>query len=152
MKGLIFGRTTLYFVLTASLSLGFPAPSHATDHWPAYAMPTKQSEVAAHAALVKIRPTFTQCLKDAGGSTPPTKDCMDDEYSYQDKRLNRTYKQLMASLGKESGQKLRDEERRWIRWRDGRCNKQEAELAGYGCEIEMTADRATQLEHRLTSR
>ncbi len=77
---------------------------------------------------------------------------MDDEYDYQDGRLNLVYKQLMVSLSKDGQAKLREEERRWIRFRDGYCNKEEAELASYGCEIEMAADRATQLEDRLKSR
>lgn len=151
MKGLTLARTTFfYFAFATSSSSGFSMPCHAADHWPAYAMPTRQSEVAAHGALVGIRPSFKQCLGAAGGSTPPSRDCMDDEYSYQDKRLNRTYKQLMASLGKSDALRLRAEERRWIRWRDGYCNRDEAELAGYGCQIEMTADRSAQLERHTT--
>ncbi|WP_266168547.1 lysozyme inhibitor LprI family protein [Dyella subtropica] len=139
-------------LFATAFSMAFVSLSCSADQWPAHPMPTKLSEVAAHSALIKIRPSFKQCLGDAGGSTPPTKDCMDDEYDYQDGRLNLVYKQLMVSLSKDGQAKLREEERRWIRFRDGYCNKEEAELASYGCEIEMAADRATQLEDRLKSR
>jgi len=74
---------------------------------------------------------------------------MDEEYAYQDERLNRSYKRLLLTLSASEQIKLRDEERRWLSWRKHRCGKYEIELAAYGCELEMAADRATQLEERL---
>ena len=79
-------------------------------------------------------------------------DCASVEHAYQDKRLNAVYKQLMASLDAEDKRKLKAEERQWIVYRDQTCNAEnQPETAPEGCQVETTADRATQLEARLNS-
>jgi uncharacterized protein YecT (DUF1311 family) len=115
-------------------------------------MPKKLSEVDAHSALIKLRSSYGKCLDDAAGVVPVSRDCMAVEYKYQDKRLNAVYKKLMSLGTKDEQATLRNEERRWIAYRDSTCNAQEPQLAPEGCEVEATADRATELEARLRSK
>jgi len=126
----------IIFVLTARVA-------HAQDH---------AGQVKAIA--IDTRASYATCLTAASGATPDMKQCMGAEYSYQDKRLNKAYKSLMATLGKDQQTKLRSDERRWIAYRDAHCSLdpnggQAAELDAYDCSVQETAKQAGTLEDRL---
>ncbi|WP_254063229.1 lysozyme inhibitor LprI family protein [Rhodanobacter sp. L36] len=109
---------------------------------------------AGNAGANKTRASYAACVTKAAGVTPDMKQCMGTEYAYQDKRLNRAYKALMATLGKDQQATLRDEERTWITYRDSHCaldpnGGQAAELDAYDCSVEETAKQASALEDRL---
>lgn len=136
------------------LLLGCTIPWHSyADDWPAHPLPTRGEDVAAYGRAIKLRESLDKCLKDAAGTTPGIRDCMNSEHAYQDKRLNTAYKQLMALLNDGNRISLRDEERRWISFRDKFCapddSGQGQELETDECLVDQTADRATQLEERL---
>jgi uncharacterized protein YecT (DUF1311 family) len=103
-----------------------------------------------------IRTSYSTCLKAAGGVTPDMQDCIGTEYDYQDNRLNRVYKALMARLSKTEQAKLCAEERKWIAHRDAYCALppdagQGQRLESNGCTMEQTAKRAAILEARSPS-
>lgn len=100
------------------------------------------------------RPSYAACLTTAAGVTPAVKRCMGAEYAYQDKRLNKAYKALMATLDKNQQTKLRGSERIWITHRNSHCvldpnGGQAAELDAYDCSVQETAKQASTLENRL---
>ena len=80
-------------------------------------------------------------------------DCIAAEYEYQDGRLNKAYRALMATLGDEEKAGLRGAQRRWLAERDERCaydpdSGQAGRLEANECSLEMTASRAAELESR----
>ncbi|GGY17782.1 hypothetical protein GCM10008098_06900 [Rhodanobacter panaciterrae] len=124
------------------------------DQWPSHPLPAKSSEAVAYGRTIGLRPSLGACLKDAEGTTPGIRDCLRDEHGFQDHRLNQTYKKLMGSLNEADRKRLREEERRWISFRDKFCAPgsepgQGQELESDECLVDQTADRATELESRL---
>ena len=102
----------------------------------------------------ETRTSYATCLTAAAGATPDMKQCMGAEYAYQDKRLNKAYKALMAALDKRQQTKLRSDERAWIAYRNSHCaldpnGGQAAELDAYDCSVQETAKQASALEERL---
>jgi uncharacterized protein YecT (DUF1311 family) len=140
----------------ASLSIALTlasAPCFA-DQWPSHPLPTESSGATAYGRAIGLRPSLGACLKDANGTTPGIRDCLRDEHGFQDHRLNQTYKKLMGSLNEAGRKHLREEERRWIAFRDKFCASggepgQGQELESDECVVDQTADRATELESRL---
>lgn len=123
------------------------------DQWPAHPLPTKSSETAAYGRSIGLRPSLGSCLKQTDGTTPGIQTCLAQEHVFQDARLNRAYKKLMGSLNETSRKDLRDEERRWITFRNNFCSAgnepgQGQELESDECLVDQTADRATELELR----
>ncbi|MGG6462020.1 lysozyme inhibitor LprI family protein [Solilutibacter silvestris] len=99
----------------------------------------------------KLRPSYDECISAAGGVTPSMHDCIDAEYRFQDARLNSAYKAFMAKLGGKERTKLRDAQRHWIAKRDEQCasdpdSGQAGALDAYECRLELTANRAAELE------
>lgn len=145
-------RTAAYLLQGALLLL---ATACSAEQWPAHPLPTKSSEAEAYGQAIKIRPSLKQCLKDSGDTTPGMRDCLNEEHAYQDKRLNQVYRKLMANLEMAERESLRQEERRWIAFRDKFCAVapdpgQGQELDADSCLVDQTADRATELESRLS--
>ncbi|KJV36473.1 hypothetical protein VI08_04785 [Luteibacter yeojuensis] len=108
----------------------------------------------AVAAEPGLRPAYQQCIDATGGVTPDIKKCMSAEYAFQDRRLNNTYRTLMASLHGDAVVALRAEERAWIKEKEAKCDAgrepgQADELAAYDCSVTQTAKRAAELEKRL---
>jgi len=106
------------------------------------------------AGASSTRASYAACLAAAAGVTPDMKQCMGTEYTYQDKRLNKAYKALMATLDKDRQTKLRTSERTWITYRNSHCaldpnGGQAAELDAYDCSVQETARQASALETRL---
>ena len=121
---------------------------------PAGVAQAQVATVQGNASTNHTRASYATCLTAAAGVTPDMKQCMGVEYAYQDKRLNVTYKALMASLSKNQKAKLRSDERAWIAYRDSHCTLdpnggQAAELDAYDCSVQETAKQASSLEDRL---
>lgn len=76
-------------------------------------------------------------------------------YISDDKELNSVYRALSKSLDKSSFLILKNTQRKWINWRDGRClavqNKSNQSLGAYGstvhdgCIMELTEQRTLEL-------
>lgn len=140
----------------ASLSLAAAVTSNPcfADQWPSHPLPTKSTEAAVYGRAIGIRPSLGACLKETDGTMPSIRDCLRDEHGFQDHRLNQTYKKLMGSLSEAERKHLREEERRWMTFRDTFCAPdpepgQVQELEADECVVDQTADRASELESRL---
>lgn len=135
---------TLAFTLLMLVALTLPVSmANAQDV-------ARQNKIDTH----DTRASYTACLTAAAGVTSEMKRCMGSEYAYQDKRLNKAYRLLMAALGKSQRIKLRSDERAWIVYRDSHCaldpnGGQGAELDAYDCSVQETAKQASALEDRL---
>jgi uncharacterized protein YecT (DUF1311 family) len=85
-------------------------------------------------------------------------DC--DTYFLLDDKLNAAYKKLMASIATNESSSLRDAQRRWIKYRDEKCQYDEEKafeacaplnpscenLELDQCVIQLTSDRVRELE------
>lgn len=103
-----------------------------------------------------IRGNYQQCIDNTGGVTPDMQDCISEEYAYQDQRLNATYAQLLEVLNDDKDQMLRDAQRQWNTKRDLDCAPEGAPgqgqvLMANDCALQMTADRADELQNMLSS-
>ncbi|MEN5035947.1 lysozyme inhibitor LprI family protein [Pseudomonas sp. TWI929] len=101
-------------------------------------------------------PAYGQCM-DKASTTVAMSDCIGTETHVQDQRLNRVYKQLMAKLDTGQQKSLRDVQRKWLAYRDGNCQFHVqasggtmAQLEGGSCLMDMTRDRAAELERVLS--
>lgn len=100
-----------------------------------------------------LRPPYDTCISAAAGVTPEMQDCIATEYAYQDGRLNKAYKALMAKLDEAEKNTLRDQQRKWIVERDEKCfydpdSGQAGRVDAAQCSLELTANRADALEAR----
>lgn len=101
-----------------------------------------------------IRNTLDQCLDNASGVDPDIRDCLSDEIEYQDKRLNKAYQELLASLSPKRQLALRKAQRLWISFREKNCafywDSEEGGTAdrimAQECELDHRASRAKELE------
>jgi uncharacterized protein YecT (DUF1311 family) len=100
---------------------------------------------------------FDVCMDQSDGVTQSMVECIDAEVRQQDARLNRAYKELMASLSPPRQTQLRDAQRFWIKYRDANCafyyNPEGGTIvrieAGQ-CLLTTTATRAKELESFLS--
>ena len=63
-----------------------------------------------------------KCIDQSDFSTSAMRECNFQEFDAQDGRLNGAYRRLMAILPEQSRQTLRETQRRWISYRDKKCN------------------------------
>lgn len=129
------------------------SPSFA-GQWPSHPLPTRSADLAVYEQAIGLRPSMGVCLDESGGTTPGIRDCLAVEHEFQDRRLNESYRKLMASLSEATRKHLRGEGRRWLVFRDALCAPgsepgQGQVLESAGCRVAQTADRATELELRL---
>jgi uncharacterized protein YecT (DUF1311 family) len=111
---------------------------------------------AAHASPLTHADTsnsYAACMDKSAGVTPAMEDCIGEEFELQDRRLNRSYKALMASIPEKRRADLRDAQRKWVAFRDANCGfyydpegGSAARLASKECVVTLTAHRAHELE------
>lgn len=101
-------------------------------------------------------PAYGQCM-DKASSTVAMSSCIQAETQLQDQRLNRVYKQLTTKLQPAPQKSLRDVQRQWIAYRDANCTFHVqasggtlAQLEGGMCVLDMTRERAAELERVLS--
>lgn len=101
-------------------------------------------------------PAYSQCM-DKASSTVAMSSCIQAETQLQDQRLNRVYKQLATKLDAGPQKGLRDVQRQWIAYRDANCKFHVqasggtmAQLEGGMCVLDMTRERAAELERVLS--
>ena len=102
----------------------------------------------------KLTKNFKPCLDKAGGVTTDMINCISTELKYQDDRLNKAYKALLAELSIDRKKELQDVQRVWIKYRDANCKfyydpngGSIVRIASANCVLEETASRATELEN-----
>ncbi|WP_236237347.1 lysozyme inhibitor LprI family protein [Pseudomonas faucium] len=101
-------------------------------------------------------PAYVQCM-DKASSTVAMSGCIQAETQLQDGRLNRVYKQLMGRLDSTQQKSLREVQRQWVGYRDANCRFHVqasggtlAQLEGGMCVLDMTRERAAELERVLS--
>ncbi len=107
---------------------------------------------------IEYSSSYQNCLDNSGGSTSYMVKCNKQELKYQDKLLNKYYKQLMKSLPVAKQKELKSTQRLWIKYRDANCGFY-ANLTGgtmdilssSGCMVDMTAQRAEELKEMYGS-
>jgi uncharacterized protein YecT (DUF1311 family) len=100
---------------------------------------------------------YKACMDRSSGVTSEMLDCMGAEFTRQDARLNENYKRLMEKLSAKRKEALLEAQRAWIKFRDANCNfyydpegGSAAHLAGTDCNLNATANRATELRNLST--
>lgn len=99
-------------------------------------------------------PDFEKCMQ---GSNNP-RDCDNQEFDVQDKRLNKAYQNLMKVLPAPRQATLKKAQRLWVQFRDAHCDSwvdlsptagtMQIEFQAY-CLLETTYERADKLEKLL---
>lgn len=97
---------------------------------------------------------FTTCMDKSGGVTQAMVECIAAETQWQDARLNKAYKTLMAHLTAERKKQLQAAQRAWLTFRDTNCGfyfdpdgGSLARVSANDCVMTMTANRASELEN-----
>ena len=97
---------------------------------------------------------YKACMDRSNRVTSEMLDCISAEFTRQDARLNENYKRLMSKLSGKRREGLLEAQRAWIKFRDANCNfyydpegGSAAHLAGSDCNLNATADRATELKN-----
>ncbi len=105
------------------------------------------------AAEIQTSPQYKSCMDKSGGVTLKMRICNGNELKYQDKLLNKNYKHAMNVLDAQHRDELKKVQRLWMKYRDAKCNFLFGLtggtldlLIGGSCYIEMTAQRAGELE------
>ncbi|HWX01987.1 lysozyme inhibitor LprI family protein [Collimonas sp.] len=98
---------------------------------------------------------FYICEKKADAVTPEILDCVSQEFTKQDVRLNKAYRDLLSKLPQEKAEELRKVQRAWLGYVQAKCSflydghelsGQEDRVAANYCSIQERAERATDLE------
>ena len=92
-------------------------------------------------------------MEQSQGTAPAQQDCADTELAYQDDRLNRAYKVLLANLDDPDKRAAIQAQRAWLAFRDKDCGARAGRFGSNAgpatesaCLMESTACRAQQLE------
>ncbi len=108
-------------------------------------------------AEIHLSPQYESCMDKSGGVTLAMRICNGDELEYQDKLLNKNYKHAMKALDAKHRDELKKVQRLWMKYRDAKCDflftltgGTMDLLIGGSCYIEMTAQRADELEDIVT--
>jgi uncharacterized protein YecT (DUF1311 family) len=99
---------------------------------------------------------YSTCMDKAEGVTVNMLECMGDETSRQDARLNRAYKKLWSRQTPARKKQIQSVQRLWIKYRDADCDFHHAPDSGTiellnesGCQLQVTTERAAELEDLL---
>jgi len=116
------------------------------------ALPLTVSLIASAQAAEKQSPAFEKCMETAT-TTVDMVNCTNNETKLQDARLNKAYKSLSANLPAQRKSELLNAQRAWLKYRDANCNYIATLTGGTmdlvngnSCFMEMTTERAVQLE------
>lgn len=108
---------------------------------------------AAHAEEIGLSKQFSSCIDKSGGVTSAMLDCIGAETKAQDARLNKSYKDVIATLSPSRKAVLQEAQRAWIKFRDANCRfyldpdgGTMASVSAADCLMSGTATRAKELE------
>lgn len=96
---------------------------------------------------------YSICMDKSEGITSEMIDCGGIETHYQDTRLNKAYKDVMAALSPSRKKPLQNAQRLWIKYREANCNfyndpdgGTNSELNSSSCFMQETLKRANELD------
>jgi uncharacterized protein YecT (DUF1311 family) len=156
-------RTTMPFALALAAITTASAATLPTASPPALSQPEVINGVAIRSGIERlsyislryygIRPAYEACIKQSQGALPARQDCADAEFAYQDARLNRIYKSLLANLTRLDKHAAIEAQRAWLTFRDKDCSARAGRFGSDAgpatestCRMESTAYRAQQLD------
>jgi len=97
---------------------------------------------------------YDRCVQKAAAVDPAVLECIGDEYSRQDKRLNDAYRKLMASLKGDRKKQLLEAQRLWTKYTEANCGfyyapdgGTSARMISFECEVTARILRAAELEN-----
>ena len=113
-------------------------PVHGTvGNWgflqPRYASPMKRFVLAFLLVLAaplvartesepKLSAAYSKCIVQAGAVDPKVLECIGEEFTVQDRRLNVSYRALSAKLTPERRMQLQDVQRAWLKYSESNCD------------------------------
>ncbi len=107
-------------------------------------------------ALDAYSKSYKICM-DKAISTIDIIECTNTENSVQDKRLNVAYKKLISRQNAARVKQLTEVQKLWIKYRDANCGfyydpdgGSMARILANDCMLQMTKDRAIELESLMT--
>ncbi|WP_255595267.1 lysozyme inhibitor LprI family protein [Lysobacter sp. BMK333-48F3] len=126
-----------------------PAPADAA---PPAAAAASKDEPATDKEASMFRESYSKCAEATDGVTFEIQNCIEQEFVYQDDRLNAAYKRLQTLVPAAEMAVLRDAQRKWIAEKDKACawdaetEGQAQRIEANSCALKMTAERAVELE------
>jgi uncharacterized protein YecT (DUF1311 family) len=102
-----------------------------------------------------LRDSYYACAKSSDGSTWSIQSCIEEEFAYQDGRLNSIYRNLLGRLPEAGRAALRNDERSWLSAKEISCKwdpdheGQAQRIIANVCSLKKTAERASELERKL---
>ena len=120
--------------------------------------PTPEALSASDAAPsleLGLRDSYVKCAEATNGSTWEMQNCVEEEFEYQDARLNAAYRTLQSRIPEAGKKSLAEDERKWISDRDKSCEwnpeeeGQAQRIEANICSLKQTAGRADQLAKML---
>lgn len=108
---------------------------------------------SALAVEVKLSAAFEKCIAKAGAVDPAVLECIGNEHEVQDRRLNSSYKALMAKIGAPRKKQLQESQRLWLKYVEANCDfyydpngGTSARMMSAQCSVDARAQRAGELE------
>jgi uncharacterized protein YecT (DUF1311 family) len=152
-----FRQMALATVLSTATTVGVCAVP--TTPEPAQQMRGAQVDAslgADNSATSQVKPgyrkSFDNCVTASNGVTVNMMNCINEEFDYQDKRLNIAYQRLHKVLPPDVWESLRNDQRKWLAGRDN-CEIDDDIKGGTAemliradCALRKTAIRANELE------
>lgn len=101
---------------------------------------------------------FEPCMERSGGVTASMIECIGDEFTLQDRRLNALYKEALKTLPATRRGALTHAQRAWLAFKNAECEfvfdpdgGSAARISANDCALRMTAERADALDAVLQS-
>lgn len=96
---------------------------------------------------------YDRCIAKAGVVEPMVLECLGDEYTHQDNRLNAAYRKLMISLKGERKKQLLEAQRLWGKYTEANCGfyhdpdgGTSAVMLSVECGVTARIERTSELE------
>lgn len=109
--------------------------------------------VANASELAPRTKEYRHCIEKAGAVDPAVLECIGDENTHQDKRLNTAYRKLMASLKGDRKKQLLETQRLWMKYTEANCSFYYdpdggtlARMMSAECDVTARILRAAELE------
>jgi uncharacterized protein YecT (DUF1311 family) len=145
-------------------------PAHgAVGNWgvlqPRYASPMKRFVlpfllvlaaplVARAESEPKLSAAYSKCIERAGAVDPKVLECIGEEFTVQDRRLNASYRALSAKLTPERRKQWQDVQRAWLKYAESNCyfyydpnGGTATRMISAECSVRARASRAQELEY-----
>lgn len=101
----------------------------------------------------KLSAAYSKCIERAGAVEAKVLECIGEEFTIQDRRLNASYRALTAKLTTERRKQLQEVQRSWLKYSESNCDfyydtdgGTAARMMSAECSVRARASRAQELE------